>query len=406
MVNKPELLAPAGDLEKLKIAVLYGADAVYLGGHAFSLRAKAKNFGMDELQEGINFAHKHNVKVYVTANIFAHDEDMENIEEYFKQLEMLGVDALIISDPGIFLIARKTVPNMEIHISTQANVTNTQSAMFWHNLGAKRVILARELTLAEIENLVKNIPSTLSAECFVHGAMCISYSGRCLLSSYFNNRDSNRGNCSQPCRWQYYLSEQSRPNELIPIHETENGTFILNSTDLCMIEYVPQLVNAGISSFKIEGRMKTTHYVAVVVKAYRQAIDDYLNSLSDYENNLEYYKKLVEQVSHRHYSTGFYFKNPTQIFDSSSYIRNMDFVGMVIDYLPEERLALVEQRNKFSVGDEIDFLTPKGSGFTQIIKEIYDENRLPIKSAPHAQQKVMVKVDKPVKPYDLLRIYS
>ncbi len=403
MIKKPELLAPAGDLEKLKIAVMYGADAVYLGGHAFSLRAKAKNFGPEEIRDGVEFAHKNNVRVYVTVNIFAHNSDLTGMPEYFLQLQSLGVDALIISDPGVFAIARETVPGMELHISTQANVTNVRSALFWHELGAKRVILARELPLDDIFTINQGIPKSLEIECFVHGAMCISYSGRCLLSNFFNNRDSNRGNCSQPCRWEYHLSEKSRPNEYLPIEETERGTFIMNSSDLCMIEHIPQLITAGIGSFKIEGRMKTPHYTAVLVKAYRQAIDDYFTDPELYAKNLPYYKELVEQVSHRHYSTGFYFNNPSQIYHSSSYIRTVDFVGIVLDYFADSGLASVEQRNKFSVGDRIEFFTPEGKGFTQEIKEIYDENMIPLSSVPHAQQKVRIKVDHPVRAYDLLR---
>lgn len=404
--NMPELLAPAGDLEKLKIAVKYGANAVYMAGQSLGLRAKAKNFDLKQMEEGINFAHKSNVRVYVTANIFAHNEDFEGMEQYFKELEKVGVDAVIISDLGIFSIAREAVPNMEIHISTQANITNYKNANMWHSLGAKRVVLARELSFKEIREVRDNTPKDLEIEAFVHGAMCISYSGRCLLSNYLSNRDSNRGACSQPCRWKYSVVEQTRPNEYMPVYEDDRGTYIYNSKDLCMINYIPELLQSGIGSFKIEGRMKTPYYVGTIVKAYRQAIDTYLEDPEKYKQNESYYMEEVQKASHRNYTTGFY-NNKTneddQIYDSSSYIRTYDFVGMVKSYDSKTQMATVEQRNKFVVGDEVEFFVAEGEPFKQVITEMYDENGESISEAPHPQQILKIKVIKELKEFDMLR---
>lgn len=406
--NKIELLAPAGDLEKLKIAVLYGADAVYLGGTSFSLRAKAKNFTTEQMKEGIEFAHSHNTLVYVTCNIFAHNEDFEGFEDYVKELESLGVDALLIADPGMFSIAKKVVKNMQLHISTQANNTNYHTAKFWHELGASRIVMARELSLKEIKEISDNIPNELEIEAFIHGAMCISYSGRCLLSNYLSGRDANRGECSHPCRWQYYLVEKTRENEYMPITEDNNGTYIFNSKDLCMINHIPELINAGIVSLKIEGRIKTAFYVGTVVKAYRQAIDDYLNDpkLYDQRKNSNYYINEVSKASYRGYTTGFYYGKPTdqdQIYTTSSYIRTYDFVGMILDYDVNTGLATLEQRNKFIIGDEVEFLRSNGSVFTQTIDEMYNENNEPITEAPHPQQVIKLKVASELSPMDMMR---
>lgn len=406
-LNKPELLAPAGDLEKLKIAVLYGADAVYIGGEAYGLRAKAKNFDLDTMAEGIQFAHDHGAKVYITANIFAHNADFEGMAEYFKAVEKIGADALIISDLGVFSVAKEAVPNMEIHVSTQANNTNYMSAGMWYKLGAKRVVIARELSFGEVKQIRENIPEDMDIEAFVHGAMCISYSGRCLLSNYLSGRDANKGACSHPCRWKYHLVEETRPGEYMPIEENERGTYIYNSKDLCMIEHIPDILESGIMSLKIEGRMKTPFYVGTVVKAYRQAIDDYMTSPDLYREKLPQYLEEVSKASHRDYTEGFYYEKPDgnqQIYNSNTYIRGFDFVGMVQeDSNPETGIAIVEQRNKFSVGDTIEVMPAKGNSFTMKVSKLWDADGNPVESAPHPQQILQILFDRPVKKYDMLR---
>ncbi|AMJ41758.1 putative protease [[Clostridium] propionicum DSM 1682] len=406
-LNKPELLAPAGDLEKLKIAVLYGADAVYIGGEAYGLRAKAKNFGLDTMAEGIRFAHDHGAKVYITANIFAHNADFEGMAEYFKAVEKIGADALIISDLGVFSVAKEAVPNMEIHVSTQANNTNYMSASMWYKLGAKRVVIARELSFPEVKQIRENIPEDMDIEAFVHGAMCISYSGRCLLSNYLSGRDANKGACSHPCRWKYHLVEETRPGEYMPIEENERGTYIYNSKDLCMIEHIPDILESGIMSLKIEGRMKTPFYVGTVVKAYRQAIDDYMTSPDLYREKLPQYLEEVSKASHRDYTEGFYYEKPDgnqQIYNSNTYIRGFDFVGMVQeDSNSETGIAIVEQRNKFSVGDTIEVMPAKGNAFTMKVSKMWDEKGNAVESAPHPQQILQILFEKPVKKFDMLR---
>ncbi|WP_066053966.1 peptidase U32 family protein [Anaerotignum propionicum] len=406
-MNKPELLAPAGDLEKLKIAVLYGADAVYIGGEAYGLRAKAKNFGLDTMAEGIRFAHDHGAKVYITANIFAHNADFEGMAEYFKAVEKIGADALIISDLGVFSVAKEAVPNMEIHVSTQANNTNYMSASMWYKLGAKRVVIARELSFPEVKQIRENIPEDMDIEAFVHGAMCISYSGRCLLSNYLSGRDANKGACSHPCRWKYHLVEETRPGEYMPIEENERGTYIYNSKDLCMIEHIPDILESGIMSLKIEGRMKTPFYVGTVVKAYRQAIDDYMTSPDLYREKLPQYLEEVSKASHRDYTEGFYYEKPDgnqQIYNSNTYIRGFDFVGMVQeDSNSETGIAIVEQRNKFSVGDTIEVMPAKGNAFTMKVSKMWDEKGNAVESAPHPQQILQILFEKPVKKFDMLR---
>lgn len=409
MNKKIELLAPAGDLEKLKIAVLYGADAVYLGGTSFGLRAKAKNFTKEQMSEGIEFAHSHGVKVYVTCNIFAHNEDFEGMADYFKELEEVGVDAILVADPGVFSLARRVVPDMDIHISTQANNTNYNTALFWKELGASRIVMARELSLNEIKGISENIPEDLEIEAFVHGAMCISYSGRCLLSNYLSGRDANKGACSHPCRWQYYVTEKTRPNEYMPIVEDERGTFIFNSKDLCMIEHIPELIEAGIMSLKIEGRIKTAYYVGTVIRIYREAIDDYLKDPALYESKKEYYLEEVKKASYRGFTTGFYYGKPNeneQIYTSSSYIRTYDFIGMVLEYDEGGGFATLEQRNKFVVGDEVEFVRHDGKAFMQRIEEMYNENGERIEEAPHPQQIVKLKVKEKVSPFDMMRKQS
>ncbi|WP_317856114.1 U32 family peptidase [Chakrabartyella piscis] len=407
-INKPELLAPAGDLEKLKIAVLYGADAVYIGGEEFGLRAKAKNFDIDTMAEGVKFAHEHGVKVYVTANIFAHNQDFDGMAEYFKDVERIGVDALIISDLGVFSVAREVVPNMEVHVSTQANNTNYRSANMWYELGARRVVVARELSFTEIKEVRNQIPEDMEIEAFVHGAMCISYSGRCLLSNYLTGRDANKGACAHPCRWKYHLVEENRPGEYMQVEENERGTYIYNSKDLCMIDAIPDILESGIVSLKIEGRIKTPFYVGTVVKAYRQAIDDYFEDPALYEANIPYYMEEVSKASHREYTSAFYYGKPDgdqQVYTNNSYIRGFDFIGVVQEPSdPETGIALVEQRNKFSVGEEIEVMPANGKSFAMVVEAMWDaKTGDPVEVAPHPQQMLKVKFDKPVASFDMMR---
>ena len=404
--TKPELLAPAGDLEKLKIAVLYGADAVYIGGEAYSLRAKAKNFNHETMAEGIRFAHEHGAKVYVTANIFAHNADFEGMAEYFKEIYELGADAVLISDLGVFAVAKEAAPDLEIHVSTQANNTNYQSARMWYRLGARRVVVARELSLREIREIRENIPEDMEIEAFVHGAMCISYSGRCLLSNYLSGRDSNKGACAHPCRWKYHLVEETRPGEYMPVEENERGTYIYNSKDLCMIDHIPDLIDAGVVSLKIEGRMKTPFYVGTVIKAYRRAIDDYFQDPELYEKNREYYLEEVSKASHRDYTTAFYYGKPDgnqQVYTNNSYIRPFDFIGVVMEDSDEDGYAWIEQRNKFSIGEEIEVMPAKGESFSMTVTEIWNEEGEAAESAPHPQQRLRVKFTQPVHAFDMMR---
>lgn len=404
-MRKPELLIPAGSLEVLKTAVLYGADAVYLGGEAFGLRAKAKNFSMEEIREGIAFAHERGVRVYITANILAHNEDLEGVEAYFHELKAFPPDALIISDPGVFDLARRIVPEMDIHISTQANNTNYKTYQFWWNLGAKRVVSARELTLEEIREIRRHIPEEMEIESFIHGAMCISYSGRCLLSNYFVGRDANQGSCTHPCRWKYAVMEESRPGEYMPVEENERGTFIFSSRDLCMIEHIPELMESGIDSFKIEGRMKTALYVAAVARTYRKAIDDYLESEALYQKNLPWYKEEIGKCTCREFSTGFYFGKPRengQIYQSSTYIKNYTYLGTV-EAVDEQGRCRIEQKNKFTVGETIEVMKPDGRNLEVKVRGIWDEEGKSQESAPHARQILWVELEAEAEPYDLLR---
>ena len=394
-MRKPELLIPAGSLEVLKTAVLYGADAVYIGGEMFGLRAKAKNFSKEDMRKGLEFAHEHGVKVYVTANIVAHNEDLEEVRQYMKELKEIKPDALIISDPAIFTIAKEEVPEIDIHISTQANNTNYGTYLFWHRLGATRVVSARELSLKEIKEIRKHIPDELEIESFIHGAMCISYSGRCLLSNYFTGRDANRGACTHPCRWKYAVMEESRPGEYLPVEENERGTYIFNSKDLCMIEYIPEIIDAGIDSLKIEGRMKTALYVATVARTYRKAIDDFFVSEECYRSNMEYYKEEISKCTYRQFTTGFYFQKPdenTQIYDSNTYVKEYTYIGMVED-CKDGKLKLT-QRNKFSVGEVIEVMNPDGSNEFLTVHSIEDEEGKPMESAPHPKQVIWVDVKK------------
>ena len=401
----PELLVPASSLEILKTAVIFGADAVYIGGEAFGLRAKAKNFSSAEMAEGIAFAHAHGVKVYVTANILAHNGDLEGARAYFEELKHMKPecpDALIISDPGMFTIAKEVWPEVEVHISTQANNTNYQTYLFWWKMGAKRVVSARELSLKEIKEIRQHIPDEMEIESFIHGAMCISYSGRCLLSNYFTGRDANQGACTHPCRWKYAVMEESRPGEYLPVYENERGTFIFNSKDLCMIEYIPELIDAGIDSLKIEGRMKTALYVATVARTYRKAIDDYLESPEKYRANLNWYQAEIAKCTYRQFTTGFYFGKPneeTQIYDNNTYVNEYRYLGIVEQVVRADAengaatgfprlLAQITQRNKFCVGDEIEIMKPDGRNIPVRVQALYDEEMQPVDSAPHPKQKL------------------
>lgn len=419
-MRKPELLIPASSLEVLKTAVIFGADAVYIGGEAFGLRAKAKNFTSEEMAEGIAFAHEHGVRVHVTANILAHNYDLEGAGAYFHELKELKPDALIIADPGMFTLAREICPEIDIHVSTQANNTNYMTYRFWYEQGAKRVVSARELSLREIKEIRENIPEDLEIESFIHGAMCISYSGRCLLSSYFTGRDANHGACTHPCRWKYAVVEEKRPGEYLPVYENERGTYIFNSKDLCMIEHIPEMIDAGIDSFKIEGRMKTALYVATVARTYRKAIDDYLESEEKYRANMDWYKAEISKCTYRQFTTGFYFGKPdenTQIYDNNTYVNEYIYLGIVGSLVPEPgagreetgnretcTCARFEQRNKFSVGDSIEIMKPDGRNIPVKVLAMYNEDGESVESCPHSKQMIDVKLSITPAVYDILRV--
>ncbi|MCM1190039.1 MAG: U32 family peptidase [bacterium] len=417
--QKPELLIPAGSLEVLKTAVIFGADAVYIGGEAFGLRAKAKNFSLEEMADGIVFAHAHGVKVYVTANILAHNYDLEGARTYFEELRDMKpetCDALIISDPGIFALAKEVWPEAEIHISTQANNTNYLTYRFWWQQGAKRAVSARELTLSEIRSIRERIPEEMEIECFVHGAMCISYSGRCLLSNYFTGRDANHGACTHPCRWRYAVVEESRPGEYLPVLENDRGAFIFSSRDLCMIEHIPELVEAGIDSFKIEGRMKAALYVAAAARTYRRAIDDYFSSEETYRANMDWYRAEIAKCTYRRFTTGFYFgraDQDTQIYDGSTYVNEYVYLGIVdrvskasdtpVKDQGDVPLMHLEQKNKFAVGDRIEIMKPDGSDEPVTVEAMYNEDGEAVENCPHARQKLWIKLSSAAGKYHLLR---
>ncbi len=403
--KKPELLIPAGSLEVLKIAVLYGADAVYIGGEAFGLRAKARNFSKEDMEQGIAFAHAHGVKVHVTVNILAHNEDLEGVKEYLYELKGMKPDALIIADPGIFTLAGEICPEIDRHISTQANNTNYETCLFWYRLGAKRVVMARELSLEEIRQIRRKVPEDFEIEAFIHGAMCISYSGRCLLSSFLTGRDANRGECTHPCRWKYSLMEETRPGEYFPVMENERGTYIFNSKDLCMIGHLDDLIEAGIDSFKIEGRMKTALYVATAARTYRKAIDDYLEDPEKYRQNMDWYLEQIQDCTYRQFITGFFYGKPgpeSQIYDSNTYIKEFTYLGFVEEVL-ENGLVRITQRNKFSVGETIEIMKPDGRNLPVKVEQILNSDHEPMESAPHPQQALYVKLAAPVSEYDILR---
>ena len=411
--RKPELLLPAGNLDTLRTAIYYGADAVYIGGEAFSLRAKADNFDEAGLREAVSYAHEHGAKVYVTVNIFAHNSDIERVEPYLRLLSDVRPDAIIVSDPGIFSMARELAPELELHVSTQMNNTNYRDYLFWHGLGAKRVVSARELSLSELRTIRERIPEDMEIETFVHGAMCISYSGRCLLSAFMTGRDANRGACTHPCRWKYALCEEKREGQYFPIEEDDRGTYILNSRDLCMIEHIPELCEAGIDSFKIEGRMKTELYVATAARCYRRALDDYYEDPELYRQNLPLYREEIGKCTHREYTTGFFFGYPgaeAQIYDSSTYVRDHVYLGTVAEAAelglpkaPEGYFALV-QKNKFSVGDEIELMHRGLRDQTVRVLDILDaETGEHMDSCPHARQKIYVRLSELPERGELLR---
>lgn len=404
-MRKTELLIPASSLEVLKIAVIFGADAVYIGGEAFGLRAKAKNFSLEEMKEGIEFAHAHGVKVYVTANILAHNYDLEGARAYFKELKEIKPDALIIADPGMFCLAKEICPEIDIHISTQANNTNYETYRFWERLGATRVVCARELSIKEIKEIREHISDQMEIETFVHGAMCISYSGRCLLSNYFTGRDANQGACTHPCRWKYSIVEEKRPGEYMPVFENERGTYIFNSKDLCMIEHIGDILESGIDSLKIEGRMKTALYVATVARTYRKAIDDYMESPEKYQANMSWYQEQISNCTYRQFTTGFFYGKPSeqaQIYDSNTYIKEYTYLGIVGER-NESGCYRISQRNKFSVGEVIEVMKPDGENVEVTVKSIQDEEGNFMESAPHPQQILYINLGTELEMYDILR---
>ncbi len=403
--KRPELLIPASSLEVLKTAVIFGADAVYIGGEAFGLRAKAKNFSPEDMKKGIAFAHARGVKVYVTVNILAHNDDLPGVEAYLWELKEMGPDGLIIADPAVFQLAKDICPEIERHISTQANNTNYGTYRFWWELGAKRVVSARELSLEEIREIRERIPQKMEIESFIHGAMCISYSGRCLLSNYFTGRDANQGACTHPCRWKYAVMEETRPGEYMPVYENERGTFIFNSRDLCMIGHIPEMIDAGIDSFKIEGRMKTALYVATVARTYRIAIDDYLKEPELYTANMPWYLDQISNCTYRQFTTGFYFGKPgekSQIYDNNTYVKEYTYLGIVEE--EKDGMYCIQQRNKFSVGESIEIMKPDGRNEKVTVKRIVNEEGAEQESAPHPKQVLYVELEGgAAEKYDILR---
>ncbi|WP_373601042.1 peptidase U32 family protein [Paraclostridium bifermentans] len=404
-MQRIELLAPAGDLERLKTAFVYGADAVYIGGEIFGMRSAAKNFNKEDMTEGVRFAHERGKQVFVTLNIIPRNEEFEQLEAYLKELDEIGVDAVIVSDPGVFSVVKKVLPNMEIHISTQASTTNASAANFWYNQGAKRVVMARELSFEEIKEIRDNCPEDMDIEAFIHGAMCMSYSGKCVISNYTTGRDANRGACAQSCRWKYTLVEEKENGEYEKVLDDVDAEFFFNTKDMCMIKYIPQIIESGINSFKIEGRMKTAYYVATTVRAYRMAIDEYVKDPENWKFNPMWLEEL-KKGSHRHFSEGFYLgKTSTkdQNYESASYVRNYDFIGVVRGHDEETGMPIVEQRNRMFVGDKIEIIGPYKETMYATILEMYNEDGDPIESAPHAKQIVKMKLDIPVETDYMLR---
>ena len=404
-MKKPELLAPGGSLEKLKTAIDYGADAVYIGGDTFSLRVAAENFSVEDMREGLKYAHDRGRRVYLTANIIPHNRDIAELKDYIAEIRPLGFDAVLVADLGIFSMMRELAPELPIHVSTQANNTNYMSALMWHKLGASRIVLGREMSFDEIAEFRANIPEELELEAFVHGAMCISYSGRCLLSNYMTGRNSNLGACAHPCRWNYSLVEEKRPGEYFDVEENERGTFIFNSKDLCMIEHIPELVKSGVSNLKIEGRVKTAFYVATIVGAYRRELDRYFADPEGYTFNPGELEELCK-VSHRPYTTGFFFGRPgaeAQVYETSSYIRDYELIGIVKDYDEKTGRMTVTQRNRFFEGDELEILQPGKPYLTIKAEAMQDGEGNPITVAPHPEQIVTMNAPEPIAKGAMLR---
>ncbi len=407
-MNIPELLAPAGDMERLKVALAYGADAVYLGGKNFGLRAFSGNFSPQELTQACVYAHERGRKVYVTVNVFPHNAEIHALPDYLKQLAEAGCDAILVADPGVFCLARELIPQIPVHISTQANTTNWRAAKFWQEQGAERVVLARELSLAEIVEVRQNV--SLELECFVHGAMCVSYSGRCLMSAYMTGRAANRGECAQPCRWRYALVEEKRPGQFFPLEEDERGTYILNSRDLCLLEQLPELAAAGVQSFKIEGRMKSVHYLATVVRVYREALDSLARQTSGSKSaagqNMQQWLQEIEKAGSRGYTTGFYYgqlADDSQEYETVRTLPEWEYAGLVKDWDALAGRALVEQRNHMQLGDEIEVLRPAGAVTRQRLTEMTDADGAPLTFAPHPQQMLWIRLDTAAGEFAMLR---
>lgn len=404
-MKKIELLAPAGDINKLKTAVEYGADAVYLGGESFGLRKASKNFSVEDIKWATEYLHERGKKIHVTLNIIPHDKDIKGVEEYIKGLYDIGVDALIVADPGMFMKVKEVAPDFPIHISTQGSVTNAQTVKFWQQLGSERVVMARELSLKEVSDIIKEVGDSIEIETFAHGAMCMSYSGRCLLSNYMTGRDANMGDCAQPCRYKYHLVEEKRPGEYFPIEEHDEGTFIMNSKDLCMIEHIDDMIKAGIASLKIEGRVKSEYYLATVIRSYRMAIDAYYADPENYKYD-PYLLEEIKKVSHRDFTTGFFYgkaNENSQVYKDNSYIRGYDFVGIVLDYDKDTKIATIEQRNRVFVGEEIEIFGPGIKHFDYKIEKMLDEKDNEIDVANKAKQIFKIKVDEAIEKGFILR---
>lgn len=401
---KPEILAPAGDYDKLVAAVQFGADAVYLGGEEFSMRVACNNFTDDEIKRGIDFAKSNGRKIYIATNVIMKNNDIEQVARFAEKIHSYGADAVILSDFGAFDVVKSAVPDLDIHVSTQANTNNYASANMWHKLGASRVVLSREMSYGEVKELRAKTDPSLELELFVHGAMCVSYSGRCLLSSFMTGREANRGACAQPCRWKYYLMEEKRPGEYMPVFEGDTGSYFFNSKDLCLIEFIPELVDAGVTSFKIEGRVKSEYYVANTVKAYRREVDRYFENPEKYVFDKSMLDELGK-VSHRVYSHGFWHGAPTddgQIYDSSAYIRDYEVVAVVKE-CDDDGNAVVMQKNKFSVGEKIEVMQPFNDTFEFEVQEIFDEKGKSIESASHGKMMAKIKLPKKVDVNSMLR---
>ena len=400
-IKRPEILAPAGDMECIKNSLKFGADAVYLAGKQFGMRTASKNFDNDELKKAVELAHSYGSKLYVTCNTLPRNNEMAVLPDFLSYAEEIGVDAFIIADLGVFELAKKYAPNVERHISTQAGIVNSDTANAWYNMGASRVVLAREMTFDDIVDIRAKIPKELEIECFVHGAMCVSFSGRCLISSYLTGRDANRGDCAQPCRWKYHLYEENREGQFFPVEEADGGTYLYNSRDMCMIEHIPELIESGISSLKIEGRAKSAYYCAVTTNAYRHAVNDYMKERENYTLK-PWIKEELEKISHREYNTGFYLgKEPGQVTSNGGYIRHYDLVAVCESN--EGNLSNITQRNKFFVGDTLDVLPPSGIPFTTVCKELKNKYGVAVDSAPHAMEELIMTTDKEIPPSSVIR---